>query len=209
MPEASKSHRAFFDLWSRVYDARPVQWAVYRPVHEAVLAELRAPPARGVLDVGCGTGILTSRLASVLSGLVCGCDLSLGMLRQASRRRVGPWVQADALRLPVRDRSLEAVVSTESFHWFTDHDAVLRELHRVVVPGGRVLVALINVRTGAMSRAAHTWSSRAGQPAHWPTQKEMRSRLEAAGFDVRRQQRVLRIFGVMVPTILTVAVRRP
>lgn len=49
-------HRSFFDLWSHVYDLPVVQWAIYRPVQEAVLGELRRPLARRILDVGCGTG---------------------------------------------------------------------------------------------------------------------------------------------------------
>jgi ubiquinone/menaquinone biosynthesis C-methylase UbiE len=160
-----------------------------------------------VLDVGCGTGILTSRLGSELSGLVCGFDLSFGMLQQAARRRVGPWVQADAVRLPVRDESVDAIVSTEAFHWFTDHDAALREFHRVLVPGGRMIVAFVNPRTRAAGRAVRALSSRAGQPAYWPTQGEMRDRVEAAGLRVRRQSRVVRVFGMSLPTVMTVAER--
>ncbi len=207
MPEVPSARRAFFDVWSRVYDAPPVQWAVYRPVHEAVLAELRTQPVRRVLDVGCGTGILTARTGALLSGLVCGFDLSYGMLGQATRRRVGPWVQADAVRLPVRSESADAVVSTEAFHWFADHDAVLREFRRVLVPGGRIIVALLNSRSVLAARVAQNWFARAGQPAYWPTRAEMRARVEEAGLRVRRQSSVLRVFGVSLPTVVTVAHR--
>ena len=68
MPGEARYRQAFFDLWSRVYDAPPVQWAIYRPVHGAVLEELRALQARRVLDVGCGTGILTARIGSDIGG---------------------------------------------------------------------------------------------------------------------------------------------
>ena len=116
--------RSLFDLWSRVYDLAPVQWAIYRPVQEAVLRELRRPPAHRILDVGCGTGILTERLARELDAeLVCGCDFSIGMLDQAVARRSGPWVQSDAQQLPVAGGTVDVVVSTESFHWFPDPDA--------------------------------------------------------------------------------------
>jgi ubiquinone/menaquinone biosynthesis C-methylase UbiE len=207
MPEVPSGRPAFFDAWSRFYDAAPAQWVLYRPVHEAVLAELRTHPVRRVLDVGCGTGILTARTAALLSGLVCGLDLSLGMLERATGRRVGPWVQANAVRLPVNSESVDAVVSTEAFHWFSDHDAVLREFHRVLVPGGRMIVAVVNPRSATAARMAQSWFSRAGQPAHWPTRAEMRARVEAAGLRVRRQKPVLRVFGLSFPTVVTVAQR--
>jgi ubiquinone/menaquinone biosynthesis C-methylase UbiE len=207
VPEVPRARRAFFDVWSRFYDAPPAQWMVYRPVHEAVLAELRTEPVRRVLDVGCGTGILTARIGALLNGLVCGFDLSFGMLEQATRRRVGPWVQADAVRLPVRDESADAVVSTEAFHWFRDHDAALREFRRILVPGGRIVVAVVNPRSATAARMAQNWFARAGQPAYWPTRAEMRARVEAAGFRVRRQSPVLRVFGLSFPTVITVAHR--
>jgi len=66
------------------YDLPPVQMAVYRPVHQTVLRQLRERPAPRVLDVGSGTGILTARLVEELAAdLVAGCDFSLGMLRHA------------------------------------------------------------------------------------------------------------------------------
>jgi len=56
-------------------------------------------------------------------------------------------------------------------------------------------------------RAAGEWFARAGQPAYWPTRSEMRARVEAAGFSVRRQRPVVRLFGVSFPTVVTVARR--
>jgi ubiquinone/menaquinone biosynthesis C-methylase UbiE len=205
----SPERSAFFDLWSRFYDLPPVQAAIYRPVHETVLRELRGGGAKRVLDVGCGTGILTRRLGAELGAdLVAGCDFSYGMLEQA-RRSGGRvlWLQGDAMHLPVADGAADAVVSTEAFHWFPDPDAALAEFFRVLGPRGRALVALVNVRRAATSALAHAGSQALGQPAWWPTRAEMRDRFERAGFGEVRQRRVFRVAGLVVPTVVTLGVK--
>lgn len=202
--------RRFFDLWSIVYDLPLVQRLTYRPVHDVVLHVLRRSSPRRVLDVGCGTGLLAARLRREFDGAqVVGCDFSGGMLRHAAAREPSlAWVQGDALRLPFRAASFEAIVSTESFHWFPDPDAALGEFFRVLVPGGRVLIALVNPPFGVMSRAARVASQLAGEPLEWPTRQRMRARVEAAGFRVEAQRRILRIpLGVLFPPVLTVCVR--
>ena len=205
----SPERSGFFDLWSRFYDLAPVQAAVYRPVHQTVLRELRGRSPRRLLDVGCGTGILTARLAGELKAeLVAGCDFSFGMLEQARHRAPQvAWAQGDALRLPVRDSAVDAVVSTEAFHWFPDHDAALAEMARVLRPGGQALVALVNVRRREISQLMHGGSQAVGQPAWWPTRTEMRERFARAGFVDVRQRRVLRIAGMVLPTVVTVGSR--
>ena len=210
MVEGEGPRQGFFDIWSRVYDLAPVQAAIYHPVHDAVLGELRTHPARRILDVGCGTGDLAARLRRELTTeLVAGCDFSAGMLDQAhDRTRAVRWLQGDATRLPVGDGAFDAVVSTEAFHWFPDPDAALREFNRVLGGGGRVLVALVNVRVPATSRLAHAGSKALGQPAQWPTRAEMADRVRAAGFTVERQRRILRLGGLLLPTVLTVGVKR-
>jgi len=210
MVEGEGPRQGFFDIWSRVYDLAPVQAAIYHPVHDAVLGELRTHPARRILDVGCGTGDLAARLRRELTTeLVAGCDFSAGMLDQAhDRTRAVRWLQGDATRLPVGDGAFDAVVSTEAFHWFPDPDAALREFNRVLDGGGRVLVALVNVRVPATSRLAHAGSKALGQPAQWPTRAEMADRVRAAGFTVERQRRILRLGGLLLPTVLTVGVKR-
>jgi ubiquinone/menaquinone biosynthesis C-methylase UbiE len=173
--DRASSRRSFFDLWSRVYDLYPVQWAIYRPVQEAVLRELQRSSPRRILDVGCGTGILTERLArEVDAELVCGCDFSIGMLGQALPRGSGPWVLADAQRLPLARSSVDVVVSTESFHWFPDPDVALAEIHRVLVTDGRLIVGEANMPTRLVSRAANAITERLGQSAHWTTRAGVR-----------------------------------
>jgi ubiquinone/menaquinone biosynthesis C-methylase UbiE len=96
-------------------------------------------PALRLLDVGVGTGVVALGL-SELGYQVVGVDLSLPMLRVALRR-IGPRVvQADARRLPFADSSVDQAYSVWVLHVVGDVAAVLREVGRVLRPGGRYVV---------------------------------------------------------------------
>lgn len=201
--------RRLFDAWSVVYDAPAVQAAIYKPVHDTVFDELwRAEPAV-VLDVGCGTGLLTTRLVGALDArLVVGCDLSAAMLGQAAgRSRAARWVQADAMHVPVRDGSVDAALSTESFHWIPNQGQAARELHRVLRPGGRLVIGMVTPRTRIAGRVAAVGASALGQQPHWPTVSELSALLEGAGFETPRVEPVRRIGTGLIPTNVVVARR--
>jgi len=208
-PDRSGPSQTFFDLWSRLYDLAPVQRIVYRPVQDAVVKAIGHPDR--ILDIGCGTGLLTARLALERPGAtVVGCDFSFGMLEQAAASRAAPawWVQGDAMRLPFADSSFGAVACTESFHWYPDQAAALREFFRVLRPGGRLLVALVNPPVDALSRAGELAASIAGQPAVWPSRRRMREMVEEAGFRLEQQRPVRRPPATMLlAAVLTTAVR--
>lgn len=210
-PSASRGPaRWFFDAWSYVYDVGLVQRLTYRPVHDAIVAALATRPPRRVLDLACGTGLLATRLGRTFAdGAIVGCDFSRGMLgRAAARLPDGRWVQADAGRLPFGDRSFDAVVCTEALHWFPDQVRALAECRRVLVPGGRILVALVNVPAEPVGDLVHLASRAAGQPFRWPTRAGMRALLAAAGLDLESQRRVFRIpGGLLFPAVLTIGTR--
>jgi demethylmenaquinone methyltransferase/2-methoxy-6-polyprenyl-1,4-benzoquinol methylase len=107
----------------------------------AVAADLRAG-GRG-LDVACGSGKLTRELLKVAgpTGLVVGLDFSGSMLRVARGHAGGPaYVRGDALRLPFEDRAFDAVTVAFGLRNFADPEQGLREMARVLRPGGRALV---------------------------------------------------------------------
>jgi len=202
--------RWLFDFWSRIYDAPWVQRLTYRPEHDAVLRRLSQGSPRRVLDLGCGTGQLASRIRDALPRCeVVGCDFSRGMLSRAAARGLSVrWVQGDALRLPLRDASFDAAVSTEAFHWFPDPSAALGELHRVLATDGWLLVALVNPPFEVLSQVAAKTSTWIGEPFDWPTRERMRARVGAAGFRVEAQHRILRWPApFLFPAVLTVARR--
>ena len=123
------------------------QWA------ERMAAAAQIGSADRVLDVACGTGAL-ARAAADRTGAdrqVTGFDRNEGMLAVA--RRIRPqidWHQGDAAALPFADGSFDVVVSQFALMYFADRLAALREMRRVLEPGGRLAVAV----WGPFERAA-------------------------------------------------------
>ena len=121
-----------------------------------VLDRLRPAPGERILDLGCGSGRLTERLASQMhDGVIVGLDLSPKMLAEAqarlSARRPpsGPrrvdddgvavhLVRGDGAHLPFAER-FDAVFSAATFHWIHDHDMLFASIHRALAPGGRLV----------------------------------------------------------------------
>jgi demethylmenaquinone methyltransferase / 2-methoxy-6-polyprenyl-1,4-benzoquinol methylase len=102
---------------------------------------LNRPNAR-VLDLCCGTGDMTfalRRRASSAASQILGADFSHAMLQRASAKSDGAtlrWIEADALRLPFSDGYFDLVTSAFGFRNLADYDAGLREIARVLAPGG-------------------------------------------------------------------------
>jgi SAM-dependent methyltransferase len=114
--------------------------------YDGVAADIAAalPPGASVLDVGCGPGHLTSRLAA--RGFdATGIDLDPAMIERAVARGAGgntavSYRAADVADLPFEDDSFDLVVSTLSMHHWTEAAAGLAEIGRVARPTGRVLI---------------------------------------------------------------------
>ncbi|MGH7748576.1 MAG: class I SAM-dependent methyltransferase [Candidatus Dormibacteria bacterium] len=206
MTAGSPRVRRIFDTAAKVYDAAPLQRAVYRPAHDAVVDELRAAGATWVLDLGCGTGILAERIRDdVGPARVVGCDLSMGMLRRAAERSPrDAWLQGGALHLPLRDSVVDAVVTTQALHFVTDRPAALEEFRRVLRPDGLLVIAMVNPRSVIASRLISGAASLVLGASFWPTRTELREEVATSGFEVREQ----RAAGALAHTVITVATAR-
>ena len=122
--------------------ARQRMWRYQVPYFDIVSWVVRLTglsPGQQVLDAGCGNGEYLRALAQV-PVLAIGCDLSLGMLRPLAHR---PLVNADVAALPVRDDAVDAVLAVHMLYHVPDRAAAVRELRRVLKPGG-VCVAVTN-----------------------------------------------------------------
>ena len=111
------------------------------PAYAAAVAELGLREGDRVLDAGCGTGraLPPLRAAVGASGVVVGADLTPAMLEaavRAGRDRDGRLLLADVAALPLRSRSLDAVFGAGLISHLPDPAENLRELARVVRPGG-------------------------------------------------------------------------
>ena len=155
------------------------------------VVELLAPrPGERILDLGCGDGALTARLAE-LGCEVIGVDADPDMVRAARERGVDARL-ADGAGLSFA-QEFDAVFSNAALHWMkSDPDAVVAGVARSLRPGGRfvgefgghgnvaaISVALLAVlaRRGVDGRASHPW--------YFPTPQEYRARLERHGFAVQ------------------------
>ena len=116
--------------------------AIGEPVARRLLDAAPPRPGERVLDVACGTGIVARLALDAVGadGTVAGLDANPGMITVA--RRVNPpgidWYEAPADAIPLPDASVDLVLCSMGLQFFGDKVAALREMRRVLAPGGRV-----------------------------------------------------------------------
>src|SRR6266700_6805774 len=133
-----------FDRWGATYERSWMQQRLFDPVHSAVLhqAASRFTPA-SVLDIGCGSGRLLRKVHDYWpEAHLCGVDPAHKMLEVA--RQLTPEARfslGSGEALPLSDASVDLALSTISFHHWRDQAAGVREVARVLRPGGCFLLA--------------------------------------------------------------------
>lgn len=153
-----------------------------------LLDMLQPQAGERILDLGCGEGALTEKLAASGAAVV-GVDASPEQVEAARRRGLDARVaNGEALAFA---REFDAVMSNAALHWMLNPDVVLQGVARALRPGGRFVgemggagnVAVISQAVSAALEARGI-DSRAANPWYFPTPQEYGARLEAAGFEV-------------------------
>jgi SAM-dependent methyltransferase len=185
MPDSTNEDIQRFHRWSRTYERSLGQRFFFDPVHrgvvELVAGHLDGHGAAQVLDIGCGTGRLLRRAASRWpSARLVGVDPAEGMIENA--RRLTPAATCLVGKgewLPLSDSSAEVAFSTVSFHHWGDQAAGVREVARVLRPGGLFCLADIALPALAAALIPHS---------RIHTRGEMRLLFEQAGLTVVEQK---------------------
>jgi arsenite methyltransferase len=174
--QAARPHGLFGPVIGRIWVSETAR------VNDAVLQLLAARPGERVLEIGFGPGATVRKLAD--TGVeVVGVDVSAAMLT-AARRRNRAHVEAgrvqlrlgDGVHLSPNNEEIDAVIAVHTIYFWPDPHATLAEIHRVLRPGGRAVVAF---HTGELPLPARF--DRAVYNV--PTTRDLTDWLRGAGFD--------------------------
>jgi SAM-dependent methyltransferase len=167
-----------------------------------LLDALDLGPGLSLLDLGCGPGVLLRALAACTAGVkAAGLDAGMERLLQArAAPTTAPLLCSDALRLPFRDAVFDRVLAAEVLEHLPDDAAALRELHRVLVPGGLLALSVPHEDYPFLwDPINRVWTALGGAPfrtgplvgiwtghARLYRPPDLAARVSAAGFEVMR-----------------------
>jgi len=175
--------REEFNRWAEAGRAEEME-EHHLPIVEPTLALMDLRPADRILDLGCGSGWLVRRLAALVpSGSVTGIDVSDAMVRrsQAAGSAVpnAQFLRGTAEEIPTPPDCFTKVLSVESAYYWHDPGRAVREVFRVLTPGGSAWI-LINFYRDNVD--CHQWQAHYQIPTHLLSAAEWRDHFTAAGF---------------------------
>ncbi len=123
--------------------------AIFAPWAAVLIKQAALQPGERVLDVACGTGVVARLAAQQVgsTGRIAGLDKDAERLAVARSLPPIPgvsleWQEGDALAMPFADASFDAVLCQQGLQFFADRPAALREMRRVLAPGGRLILSV-------------------------------------------------------------------
>jgi SAM-dependent methyltransferase len=183
--------RLEFNDWAKA-GRGPGMEKAHRPVGEQAIELMNIYAAAHVLDVGCGSGWAVRLFAEkAISGRVVGIDISDKMIRLAAENCASfsnvEFHIANAEKLPFRDSEFTHVFSMESLYYYADMHAALKEIKRVLEPGG-VFVTVVDLYEE--NRPSRQWIDQLKVPVQYLSINQYRSLFESAGFVNVRDHRL-------------------
>jgi ubiquinone/menaquinone biosynthesis C-methylase UbiE len=123
--------------------------SIFAPWADDLVEAAGLQPGQRVLDIACGTGIVARTVARRMGSgdRVVGLDVSAPMLAAArsaaaAEARTIEWREGDAVRLPLADEAFDVAFCQQSFQFVPDRPAALREMYRVLAPGGKLVLSV-------------------------------------------------------------------
>jgi ubiquinone/menaquinone biosynthesis C-methylase UbiE len=199
MPHQNMSHRQSinerlrveFNNWARAGKGESMEKG-HRPVGEQAIELIQIPPDARVLDVGCGSGWASRLMAQKASkGRVVGIDISDEMVNVARDSSTSfsniEYRVASAQKLPFANGEFSHAFSMESLYYYEDMLSALKEIARVLEPGGS-FVSVVDLYQE--NRPSHQWIQDLQVPVQLLSTQQYRSLFEQAGFVNIHDQRL-------------------
>ena len=172
--------------------------AMFQPLAKFVIDRAAPKVGERVLDLACGTGIVALQVAPLVGerGSVMGVDTSSPMIAVAKAKTKPSgapveWRTGNGTALEIDSAAFDLLICQQGLQFFTDRAAGAREMHRVVAPAGRAVIAVwksidhqgaFQPLVAAQAKALDIPVEKAGQPFGWGDPEALRMELLTAGF---------------------------
>jgi SAM-dependent methyltransferase len=189
---SSESLREEFNRWAEAGRGDGMEQD-HLPIALPVLEKMRLAPTDNVLDVGCGSGWLSRRLGKLVhEGRVVGMDISDEMVRIARRNSVEHenllFVTGEVAAIPWEPNFFTHAISVESAYYWLNPAAGLKEIHRVLRPGGSAWILINYYRDNPH---CHQWGALLKVFTHLLSAEEWSNLFRQAGFAQVAHERVV------------------
>jgi ubiquinone/menaquinone biosynthesis C-methylase UbiE len=191
-PRPDQALREEFNRWAEAGRGEGMEQD-HLPIALPVVEKMRLAPTDNVLDVGCGAGWLSRRLAKLVpEGRVIGMDISDEMIRRARGASVDfdnlMFVTGEVAGIPWQPNFFSQVISVESSYYWPDPAAGIRDIFRVLNEGGSAWMLINYYRDNPHS---HQWGNLLAVPTHLRSAEEWTELFRSAEFREVAYERVV------------------